>query len=188
MKLINFQNAGLIVILLFFSNVVFGQLEEGEINVFFSVPEIALIDIEPSIDNSVHFSIVPSAETGESPLIENHTSQTLWLNYSSATTTPENTRSIMAEISQGTIPEGIILYLEASVYSGTGDGATGYPSGKVSINNHAQQIIAGIGSCYTGDGINNGHSITYSIDISDYSKIHSIEHSDFTILYTITDN
>jgi hypothetical protein len=169
----------------FFCN---AQWEEGQINVHFSIPEIALIDIEPSFNNSVHFSITTSAEPGESPNVNESSDQELWINYSSAMKGENNSRKIVAEIVQGSLPDGIELFLEASVYKGTGEGNFGEPIGRVNIGTQPRPIIAGIGSCYTGDGINNGHLLQFSIEISDYSKIHSGSESEFTILYTITDN
>ncbi|HKI87647.1 MAG TPA: hypothetical protein VKA38_01380, partial [Draconibacterium sp.] len=83
---------------------------------------------------------------------------------------------------------GISLYLEASQYTGSGDGKLGHPAGKINLTNQPQPIITGLGSCYTGDGINNGHSLSFSMEISDYSKIHAVDETKFTIMYTITDN
>jgi hypothetical protein len=64
----------------------------------------------------------------------------------------------------------------------------GQSAGKVNLTRQPQPIITGLGSCFTGDGINNGHSLSFSIEITDYAKIYAMEESELTIVYTITDN
>lgn len=171
-------------------NNVFAQWEEGELNVSFSLPPVALVDIEPAVENSIHFSIVPATESGASPQIHKTSSsvKSLWINYSSALQNAQNTRSIVAEISGGVLPEGISLNVEASGYEGGGDGQYGQSAGKVSLSGQPQVIITNVGNCFTGDGPNNGHSLTYSIEVSDYAKISTADEASFTILYTLSDN
>jgi len=181
-------------ILLFFGafflymNNAFAQWEEGELNVSFSLPPVALVDIEPDANNSIHFTVLPAAESGASPQIKRITNQTLWLNYSSALVNPQNTRTIVAEIAGGGLPEGVSLNVEALSHEGKGGGQFGQPAGKVSLSNQPKAIITNVGNCFTGDGVNNGHPLTFSIEVSDYSKISAASESSFTILYTLSDN
>lgn len=169
-------------------NNAFAQWEEGRLNVSFSIPPVALIDIEPAIDNSIHFSVVPSTESGASPQIKRTSDQALWLNYSSALVNPQNTRTIVAEITGGALPEGVSLKVEASRHEGNGGGQFGKSAGKVSLSSQPKTIITNVGNCYTGDGQNNGHQLTFSIEVSNYSKIAAAGESSFTILYTLSDN
>lgn len=178
----------LILGLVFLSHTVFSQWEESQINVFLSIPEIALIDIESLSTNDVKFMVVPTGESGENPEIMETSNKTLWINYSSALSNSNSTRSIVAEISQGQLPDGILMFLEASEYSGAGGGQVGHPAEKIDLSNQPRPIITEIGSCYTGDGVNNGHLLTFSLEVSDYSRIHAVDESAFTVLYTITDN
>lgn len=175
-------------VFVFLTNNVFAQWEEGELNVSFSLPPVALVDIEPDANNSIHFTVLPAAESGASPQIKRTTDQTLWLNYSSALANPQNTRSIVAEITGGGLPEGISLNVEASRHEGMGSGQLGQSAGKVSLSSHPRAIITNVGNCFTGDGENNGHQLTFSIEVSDYSKITAASESSFTILYTLSDN
>lgn len=172
----------------FVINSAFAQWEEGELNVSFSLPPAALVDIEPDASNSIHFTVLPAAESGASPQIQPTTDQTLWLNYSSALVNPQNTRSIMAEITGGSLPEGVSLNVEALRHEGTGGGQFGQPAGKVSLSSQPKAIITNVGNCFTGDGVNNGHKLTFSIEVSDYSKISAASETSFTILYTLSDN
>lgn len=180
----------IILAFLFFSvnSYVYSQWESGQINVHLSLPEVTLVDIEPALDNSINFTVSPALKGGESPVIQETANQTLWLNYTSALSDGRNSRSINAEISQGTLPEGISLYLEASSYAGTGAGQLGTPTGKIELSGTPGPLISNIGSCFTGDGINNGHQLTFSIQISDYSKIYASDNLNYVVLYTITDN
>ncbi len=174
-------------ILVLIANPVFSQFDEEQLSVYFSLPEVALIDIEPGFNNDVNFEITPATASGGSPTFQQSSSD-LWINYSSSLSGSATSRSIVAEISQGNIPEGITLFLEASNYSGSGGGNRGHSAGKIALSVQPKPIISGIGNCFTGDGINNGHSLTFSINISDYTKVVSVANSNILVLYTITDN
>ncbi len=188
MKFIILRLVLLNIFLVICSTLAFSQWEEGQINVRFSVPEIALVDIEPSQNNTINFSVLPASESGVSSSIQKTSNETLWVNYSSAVSDLNKNRSILAEIANGSLTEGITIFLEASAYSGNGEGETGQSAGKISLSNQPKPIISNIGSCYTSDGTNNGHLLSFSIEISDYSKVFSSEESVFTVLYTISDN
>ncbi len=166
----------------------FSQWQEGQVSANFSLPAIALVDIEPGGDNSLYFALTPSSESGDPVIVESTSEKKLWLNYSSSLASSQSSRKIIAEISQGTSPEGVSFYIEASGYNGIGRGQLGQTAGKVEITTQPAQIITNIGNCFTGDGINNGHLIKFSIGISDYSKIESSGELNFIVLYTITDN
>uniref|UniRef100_UPI0032176F27 hypothetical protein n=1 Tax=uncultured Draconibacterium sp. TaxID=1573823 RepID=UPI0032176F27 len=160
---------------------------DGELEVNFRIPPIALLDIEPGINNTISFSVSTAIESGESLKIENASNETLWLNYSSALENNWGSRIIIAQIVGESLPEGITLNVEASQYRGNGEGQLGQPTGKVALSKQPRTILNGVGNCFTGDGIGNGHSLTFSIEVEDYSKISSVGES-LTILYTISDN
>lgn len=188
MKTILIKTMILTSILFFVNSYGYSQAGTGQINVNLSLPEITLVDIEPGFANSINFTISPSSRGGESAIIQKTTNETLWINYTCALPDGPNSRSINAEISQGTLPQGVALFLEASPYSGTGDGNLGIADGKIELSSQPKPIISGIGNCYTGDGISNGHQLSFSIEISDYSQIYAVDNAYFLVLYTITDN
>lgn len=175
------------IILGFASNLANAQWEEGQLNAGIRLPQVALVDIEPAVDNSINFTFSPATESGDPPQAKMTAGNNLWINYSSSLISNQNSRSIIAEISSGTSPEGIALYIEASNYSGLGNGQFGQSAGKVEITNQPTQIITNIGNCFTGDGINNGHQIMISLEVIDYSKIVSSDEINIMVLYTITD-
>lgn len=165
----------------------FGQWGTGQATVYLNFPEVALVDIEPETNNQIHFAIQPAQEAGQSALIEKSADAALWINYTSAMSVNQNSRSITVAVSQGQIPSGIKLFLVTSEISG-GNGRCGVSTGKTELSNQPRPIITGIGNCFTGDGINNGHQISLSIEISDYPALKSTGESNFIVLYTLTDN
>lgn len=176
------------LLLLILPLIAFPQWDNGQVSVYFSLPEVALLDIEPDGSNRIHFTMIPSAESGRPAEMEEVADETLWINYTSALPENQTSRSITAEISQGIVPSGIRLYLEAQPYSGNGRGKTGQPAGKVELSNQPRPVITGIGNGLTGDGIMNGHQLVFSVEISDYSGISSAGEMNFVLLYTLTDN
>ncbi|WP_147384013.1 hypothetical protein [Maribellus luteus] len=163
------------------------QWNSGNINVRFSVPEIAIVDIEPEL-GYIEFSVNAPDIAGGEPVVEHVSNESVWINYTSAIRRNGNRRSINAQISEGTIPDGISFYVEASFASAFGSINQGNPVGRVQITNQPHPIITGIGSCFTGDGVGKGHELKYFLEISDFSQMKSIEDQVFTVLYTITDN
>lgn len=164
------------------------QLDEETVHIGFSLPEVALMDVEYIGNGMIEFELLPASETGGSPVVRQLTSQEFWINYSSALGKFSPDRSIVAQISGGTLPEGLELYIQATDYSGNGDGKTGASVGKVKIGSDPRPIITGIGSAYTGNGIGNGHRLNFEVDISQMEKVSASGAHDFTILYTLTDN
>lgn len=183
-----FRAGGMLWSLLLLCVAANAQWQSNELTVNFSLPEIAVIDIEPGNNNDIHFTINPAQEPGGAPTVSESTKKNLWINYSSSLAGTKSSRSIVAEISQGTIPSGVTISLSASGPVGTGKGRRGQSAGEIKLSGRPQPIITNIGNCYTGNGINNGHLLSFSINIPDYSRIYATQNSSFLVLYTITDN
>jgi len=85
-----------------------------------------------------------------------------------------------------------MLSVKASSCSGNGNGKTGIPTGKVHLSEKTQDIITHIGSCYTGDGVNNGHMLTYSLEPgknnTDYETLAYENSASLHVIYTLTDD
>lgn len=165
----------------------FSQWDSQRANVRISVPEIAMMDIEPDI-STVKFEINAPSEAGEGLTVETQTIDELWINYSSAITPSGQKRSITAQISSGTIPSGMAFYIQASAASAFGSANQGVSTGKIEVSETPKPIISNIGSCYTGNGINMGHELNYILEISDFSELDVAGDYSFTVTYTITDN
>lgn len=176
------------IALFLFVGTVSAQHDEERINMRITMPEVALVDIEHIGNGTLEFELLPSSETGGAPVIKQKRNEEMWLNYSSARSKYSQNRSIVAQISTGNLPEGLSLFVHASNYRGTGKGEMGISAGKVLIDSNPRSIITNIGSGYTGNGIGNGHMLSFEVDINLMEKIIAIESTDITILYTLTDN
>ncbi len=164
------------------------QGQNATANIRFRIPEVALIDIEPGVDNTVHFSVSSTTESGEAPEVTKTSSKSLWINYTSAQLDNSDARSVYAEITGGGLPEGLELEVEASAYKGIGKGdMLGTKEGKIILSQSPQRIISNIKNCFTGDGEGNGHELTYTLKIADYSEIVSTDDTYFVVMYTLTD-
>ncbi len=150
-----------------------------------TIPEIAILDIEPS-NLPINLSINAPTESGESVSIPKEDASK-WLNYTSAISPSGANRSVAAQISGNSIPEGLQLYLEASTYQGNGGGMLGKAMGKVSLNNSPKTIISDIGRGYTGNGNNNGHQLIYSLSIANYEALKAESSQQVTVIFTITE-
>jgi len=126
-----------------------------------------------------------------------------WLNYNT-TVIPSSTQSSISVQLETTLPPGLQLQILAGTYQGTwgGSGAapnrrgTGYtssavgdspgiPATVVTVSYLPQVLVSNIGVFDTGVGAYVGHQLTYTLSISDYSKVSSANTS-VTVLYTIT--
>lgn len=171
-----------------FSEKARGQYSEERVNLGISIPEVAIIDIEYMGSKSLEFEVVPPVISGGAPEVQQTNNSQLWINYSSAVASWGGKRSIVAQVINGNLPSGLSLFVQASSYKGKGKGEFGSSVGKTAISSQPRPIVTNIGSCYTGNGLNNGHSLDFSLDITDFKKVTAMEATEFTILYTITDN
>lgn len=110
-----------------------------------------------------------------------------WINYTSIIDVDE-TYDVTVEIDVMP-PSFTTLKVAAAEHFGTGDGSFGTRVGDVTFAaiETAEDIITGIGSCWSGDGAN-GHKLTYTwgITAGAYANAVSVASaSDITVLYTI---
>jgi hypothetical protein len=100
------------------------------------------------------------------------------------------TRKITAKLSAA-VPAGVKLTVTPTTpVAGTNTGTLGSAVGAVDLTTDEQSVITGIGSCYTGDGANNGSNLQYSLSLKDnstsYANILSGD-TPLTVTYTIED-
>jgi len=141
----------------------------------------SLVDIEPNSD-AINLSLNPPTEAGTSAISSTNT--TKWLNYTSQLRLgdPDLTISVDSNL---VIP-GVDLLLDISSAI-NGGGVLGTTVGSITINTTPTVIINGIGGAYTGDGINNGHQLTYSLGTTDYSQVSSLANETIVVTYTLND-
>jgi hypothetical protein len=94
-----------------------------------------------------------------------------WINYSLEVNPAEPSSSISVSIASGNIPDGIELYMQASHYTGSGQGKMGRPSGKIRLDHVPKDLINDIGKSFTGNGRRKGHQLTLSMVITDFALL-----------------
>ena len=155
-----------------------------------SIPTVSIIDIEGPDGESHTINLTPSydgLEAGAAVDFSSATNSNLWLNYTSIVGS-EQTRSINAAITDGSLPAGVSLKVVAGNASATGNGAKGNPESVINLSSTAAPLVSGIGSAYTGDGHSNGHQLTYTLDMADESYENLVaDDYNVTVTYTITE-
>lgn len=157
-----------------------------------SVPEVALVDIEPAATKNITLGFTAPTEAGN-PIVANAANNTLWLNYSSIKSVADPTRNVSVKLN-AVIP-GIDIRVTAAAATGAGGGTLGTPAAQLTLSAADQTIISGIGSAYTGNGTNNGHNLTYSLaagsgpgGVAVYADLQATATTVATVTYTISDN
>lgn len=154
----------------------------GNASATINLPSVALLDIEPAGTISLNFTAPTEAGA---VLGSSSTNSTKWINITSAVTTGL-TRRVTAQISGGTLPNGVRLSLSVANPVG-GAGTRGTPVTLTYLTTTAQTIINSIGGAYTNTGSGSGFNLTYALDIQTYSILKS-GISTFSVLYTLVDN
>ena len=106
---------------------------------------------------------------------------------------PESTtRQVTSKITSGSVPAGTILKVVSAPCTTINSGGNlGIVTQSITLSTTDQNLISGIGSCYTGTGINDGYQLTYTwapTSISaDYNLIKATTSSvNITIVHTIS--
>ncbi|MBU2651924.1 MAG: hypothetical protein KKA81_13425 [Bacteroidetes bacterium] len=162
--------------------------QQGYGDISFGIPSIAMLDLEPTALSNIVLVVMAPTEAGLPVSTQSASNSQLWLNYSSSLPTGGLSRSIMVQITAGTLPQGLELNLNTAPFAGSGSGTFGSTSGEIAVNYSPQRIISGIGRCFTGNGQNNGHNLTYSLSVIDFSKLDLESSTAIQITYTITDD
>lgn len=157
-----------------------------------SVPEVALVDIEPAATKNIILGFTAPIEAGN-PITPSTANSTLWLNYSSIKSDADPTRTV--SVSVNAIIPGIDIHVTAAAATGSGGGLLGTQAAQLTLSATDQTIISGIGSAYTGNGANNGHNLTYALaagsgpgGVAVYADLQAIANTTATVTYTISDN
>ena len=147
-----------------------------------TLPVVALINVVPSDPIALKFT--SSGEAGRM-LVSPVSTDSKWINYSSAITPGGSSRVITAAISQEV--KGIAIRLNTAAYSGSGGGTLGSAVNQVILSTIPVTIISGIGGAFTGIGINNGHKITFSAVVTNYKDLTASSNNIINVVYTISD-
>ena len=182
MKKLTFLVGLMVVAMGLFTTNVFAQdtNEAGE-TVTYTLPAMAILDVEGTAPT---LTFAAPAEAGDA--VADVTSNGSWINYTSIIASG-STNKVTAEISAGSVPTSTTLKVVAAADASAGDGTVGTPAAQITLSGTAQDLITGIGSCYTGDGSSAGHNLTYtwSVDADGYASV-ATANASLTVTYTIT--
>ncbi|MDP4276360.1 MAG: hypothetical protein Q8914_01885 [Bacteroidota bacterium] len=131
----------------------------AKVPVQMAIPPSAKLSLAGS---NLHFSIVK--DKGTEQIISPTTVGKVWLNYSSIVET-NTANTIFASLSVGNLPAEVTIKLVVSSDAGAGYGQVGTPTEPIYLSLDPQPIITNIGTCYTGQGDNKGHLLTYSWEL-----------------------
>lgn len=108
-----------------------------------------------------------------------------WINFTSLVGAADPNMSVSVQIVSGTLPQGMDLVVEVLPYRGLSKtNQQGTPTSKVIASYTPQVIISNIGTCFTGNGRNEGFQVIYTFVIRDYSRLSSGSESIY-LQYTI---
>src|ERR1035437_1732170 len=172
-----------VFIVLFSGEKAFAQENNSvKMPIVLSIPSIALVDFAGT-DTRVTFISGKGAEQ----IITPSTLDKTWINYSSIVD-GKSTNNISVNLSSMNTPAEIRIKLDVGKDVGAGAGTTGKPIGQITLTPYPQDIITGIGSCYTGRGAQKGHQLIYSWEwLPPYDIDHSsIDNIEVSVTYTIT--
>jgi hypothetical protein len=156
------------------------------------IPEVAILDLETTGKSGV-IALEGTAplEAGNALDFSKAINSELWINYSSIIgKKTEPTREVTVQITDGNVPSGLEISVEAAKDAGKGEGTVGTPAGALTLSTSAQKIITGVGSVYTGNGANAGHNLTYKMKLATgkYGDIDFDQTGSITVTYTLSDN
>lgn len=152
-----------------------------------SIPDVALLSLQFEGNSGIEF-MAESKIAGDLIQLNATKKSAVWLNYSSVSSNNRN-RKVTATVA-GLIPEGIIVKVKAGQSTGAGVGMLGKSTGLVRLSESPTDIVSGIGSCYTGSGAQNGHLLSYELEIDEdlFYKNSESKETTLQVVYTLTDD
>jgi hypothetical protein len=168
---------------------VFAQFDASH-QIEIGIPEVALINIASNGNGDMNFSPFSGNEAGSTFVMnKGNKNKSTWLNYSSIKKGNSHSRKVMAAL-QGELTDGIYLKVTPKIMQNTGGGDVGEADMTVVLTNRPTEVITGIGSCYTGKGVNKGFNLVYELEIDeselDFARLNKTNLT-FNVLYTLTD-
>lgn len=178
----------IIFIMLVFSGILNAQdshSDQHQVNI--TVPALSLLDIEgPDGNNTITLEFEAPEEAGLWLTAPSPNSD-LYLNLSSTAKGGSTGKTVAASISSD-LPAGITLKVVAAA-SATGKGNLGSPTSEIALSTTPQNVITGVKTGYTGDGVGNGFQLTYTFAVEDTDAAIEALTNDIpvvTVTYTMT--
>jgi len=126
----------------------------------------SVIDIEG--DKDVQLELRNTTNTAGLSIGLNNTPFNIWLNYSAVKSSPSSSHSIRVSSDKEIL--GVNLYVRVRSATGSGKGELGVTQNiPYRISKKPTFVITNIGTAYTGDGVGNGHKLTYEATLDKVS-------------------
>jgi len=176
-------------LLLFPSINTYSQSSVAGHDVRISIPKVALLKLISTSSEDMLIDLGAPDKAGNR-LGSGNFNKIFWVNYSSVLNKSDQKRKIVA-VMKNQLPKGILLKVQAYNATGSGAGNLGNPTDEVILSNNPSDIITGIGSCFTGKGVDKGHFLKYSLEFDKTSEDYALISSEsyrLDIVYTLTDD
>jgi len=137
----------------------------------------------------VHATGAPAALTLQSPATGGEVpaggaDSSTYLLYTS-TITSATTHRITVALGAG-LPTGVRLRLQATAPAGNKAGTLGTPSAALLLSTTTQDLITGIGACYTGTSAGDGARLNYQLSVANWASYKAFAASSVTVTFTMT--
>jgi hypothetical protein len=172
------------LIVSFISIHVVGQnSNESSGTVTLGLQEVSLIDANADVS----LVLTPqSAGLAVKPSVKDSTARILI----SSVVSGVNTRDLSVAFT-GSLPTGTFLKLQAKVPNASFVGTAGTMAGEIEFNNTiSQNLVTGIGTCYSGTNADDGYKLVYEFGTSataeNYADIRAVGGAAITATYTLT--
>ncbi|HYQ56971.1 MAG TPA: hypothetical protein VEP89_06450 [Draconibacterium sp.] len=181
MKKVTFLLVGILIFGV--SNLV--QAQENSHGLRIDIPTHAMVALAGAED--IVFETIEPTLAGGKVTFEQQGNTEIWLNYSSIVSASNKMNDISAQLSSDI--EGITIRVEVGEDAeDSKKGKTGTGTMQTLSSGSGATVVTGIGSCFTGTGVEKGHSVKYfvSADENSYADI-TANDNDITVTYTITE-
>lgn len=185
----NFKGAiGLLFILTVFTGICYAGKHDAVHKARVNIPNVALLSLQFEENSTLDLTGISTAVAGDQIYLDSKKKTGVWINYSSIIEKNQK-RKVTATVN-GTLPQGITLKVKAEKSIGNGKGELGHSTGLVELSEMPTDIISGIGSCYTGTGSQNGHLLSYEVDIDEavFFRNSDQQLAVVSVVYTLTDD
>lgn len=175
------------LMLLLVSGAAFAATDFDTHNVTINIDEIAVIAVNaPTPAVSFTISAPTAGNEGAIPVIA-ATNNDKRLLYTSIVGTSNSVRRVTAQITTGSVPAGLKLYVTAGTAAAGAMGSPGLTAGeKELITTSAADVLSAIGSCYTT--LAGGSDLTYRLSIDNMANLVAITNNSLTVTYTLTED
>lgn len=186
------KNLSLALILVFGVSLSFNAFgdnnkKEAKHNLEVKIGTHALVALSSNTSITLEPAAPTTAGEGLNFDVASASDNSIYLQYSSIKRNSDN--SISVSMTGDQLPTGVSIEVEAE-NAQNGKGQIGSSNNrKLTLANGPQDLITGIGSCYTGTGSTNGHKLKYTLKMSSNANYQSLVAKDYTsvVTYTITE-